>query len=85
MSIQMRLSFIIIPFLAVLIQSAPLINNSSSKIIYGNAVDITLGTAVSTFNCYKSNNVQTVFVRVYTSSGQIDSNGPVNVQNAFNG
>jgi len=38
---------------------------------------------VNTFNCYKSNNVQTSFVRVY-NRGQVDANGPSNVRNAFN-
>lgn len=57
-------------------------SNDASKIIYANAVDISTLMTQAAFTCYKSNNVQAAFIRVYMPTGAVDTNGPTNIQRA---
>lgn len=51
------------------------------------AVDISAPTTVNTFSCYRQSQFLTAFIRIYipTGSGQIDTESPNTVRNAFTG
>ncbi len=47
-------------------------------------VDVSQRTPLSSWQCAKSNGYNFAVVRVYCSSGHTDSNGPANIQDAWN-
>jgi len=52
---------------------------------FAKAVDISAPTTVNTFSCYRQSLFLTAFIRIYipTGSGQIDTESPNTVRNAF--
>ncbi len=47
-------------------------------------VDLSQATSLSSFQCAKKDGYSFAVVRVYCSSGHTDSNGPSNINNAWN-
>ena len=54
-----------------------------SMATYG--VDVSARTYESSWSCLKSNGYSFACIRVYRSSGQVDSNGPANINDAWAG
>lgn len=77
---------VLLPLLISAVASSPInTDDDATKVNYATAVDISAATSTQTFSCLKAAGYKAVFVRVYTSNGNVDPNGPPNLLNANSG